>query len=212
MHWSKAVKEAASLKQSNLETQLHSLKSQVNPHFLFNSLNSLSSLIQSNPAQASTFVHKLSGVYRYLLQSNEQDLITVREELNFLRSYLHLLHTRFGPALQYQINVEEAVVQYLIPPITLQLLVENAVKHNIVAADKPLRIEVYNEGDQLLVKNNLQKRKIPVASNQVGLRNIFAKYQLLTTAAVEVQENDNAFVVALPFIQKPVYEGIDHRR
>lgn len=193
-----------------METQLHSLKTQVNPHFLFNSLNSLSSLIQSNPTQAVTFVHKLSGVYRYLLQSNEQNLTSLREELNFLRSYLHLLHTRFGPALQYNIDVDVSVEHYLIPPITLQLLVENAVKHNIVSADQPLYIEVYNEGDQLLVKNNLQKRKTPVASHQVGLRNIFAKYQLLTNATVEIQETESAFVVALPLIKKPVYEGVDH--
>jgi two-component system, LytTR family, sensor kinase len=211
-HWAKAVTEAAELQQRNIEAQLDSLKSQVSPHFLFNSLNSLSSLIQLDPAQAVIFVHKLSGVYRYLLQSKDRNLIKIKDEFEFLQSYLHLLQTRFGNALHYTLRIDPAYEQHLIPPFTLQLLVENAVKHNIVAADHPLFVEVYNTGERLVVKNNLQKRKTLVASTGIGLINIIQKYALLTDAEVEITETSDTFVVSLPLLETNVYEGINYRR
>jgi hypothetical protein len=209
-NWTNAITESAALKQKNVETQLEALKSQVNPHFLFNSLNSLSSLIQSNPPLAVNFVHKLSDVYRYLLQSNEKNLISLKEELTFLHAYLHLLQTRFGTALQYTIDINVDPEDYLIPPLTLQLLVENAVKHNIVSVDQPLVLEVYTINEKLVVKNNLQKRKSPIVSHHIGLVNLFSRYQLITTAELEISETDDAFIVTLPLIQTGIYEGIDH--
>ena len=209
-NWTKAVTESAELKQKNLETQLDALKNQVNPHFLFNSLNSLTSLIQSNPSQAVNFVHTLSGVYRYLLQSNDKNLIELKEELAFLHAYLHLLQIRFGKALYYSITIDPDLEGYLIPPLTLQLLVENAVKHNIVSIDKPLSLEVYNVDDRLVVKNNLQKRRSPPVSHHIGLVNLLSRYQLVTNAEVGISETSEAFVVNLPLIKTNLYEGIDH--
>ena len=209
-NWTTAVTESALLKQKNAETQLDALKSQVNPHFLFNSLNSLSSLIQSDPLKAVDFVHKLSGVYRYLLQSNDKKLITLKEELNFLRAYLHLLQTRFGKALHYSITFDPVSENYLIPPLTLQLLVENAVKHNIVSTDHPLILVITTNNDRLLVKNNLQKRKSPVVSHHIGLVNLLSRYQIVTDAEVEISETQEAFVVNLPLIKTSIYEGVNN--
>jgi hypothetical protein len=211
-NWTTAVTESAELKQRSMQTQLDALKTKVSPHFLFNSLNSLSALIQSNPPKAVNFVHKLSEVYRYLLLSDERVLIKLKEELDFSYAYLHLLQTRFGDALQYSITIDPAYESYLIPPITLQLLLENAVKHNIVSSDQPLKIEVYTLDGRLVVKNNLQKRKTPVISHHVGLVNLLSRYQLITTDAVEIAETLEAFVVNLPLVKKNVYEGNDHRR
>jgi hypothetical protein len=209
-NWTTAVTESAALKQKNMETQLDALKSQVNPHFLFNSLNSLSSLIQSNAAQAVDFVHKLSGVYRYLLQSNDRNLVELKEELAFLHAYLQLLQIRFGKALHYRITIDPAYEGYFIPPLTLQLLVENAVKHNVVSIDQPLSIEVYNADDKLAIKNNLQKRRSPVVSHGIGLVNLLARYGLVTKAEVAISETEEAFVVSLPLIKTSLHEGIDH--
>jgi LytS/YehU family sensor histidine kinase len=209
-NWTTAVTESAVLKQKNMETQLDALKNQVNPHFLFNSLNSLSSLIQSNPPRAVNFVHKLSGVYRYLLQSNDKDLVALKEEVAFLQAYLQLLQIRFGKALHYLITINSAYESHFIPPLTLQLLVENAVKHNIVSIDQPLSIEVYNVHDRLVVKNNLQKRRSPVVSHHIGLVNLLSRYSLVTKAEVEISETGESFVVNLPLIKTSLYEGIDH--
>jgi LytS/YehU family sensor histidine kinase len=170
----------------------------------------LSSLIQSSPQQAVAFVHKLSGVYRYLLQSSDRNLIELKEELDFLNGYLHLLQTRFGNALQYVINIDPAYEGYFVPPFTLQLLVENAVKHNIVSIDRPLTVEVYNVDDRLVVKNNLQKRKSSVVSHNIGLVNLLSRYSLVTKTEVEIAEMPEAFVVSLPLIKKSPHEGVDY--
>ena len=156
------------------------------------------------------FVHKLSGVYRYLLQSNEKNLISLKEELTFLDAYLHLLQTRFGKGLQTTIDIRVNPEDYLIPPLTLQLLVENAVKHNIVSVDQPLVLEVYTINEKLVVKNNLQKRKSPVVSHHIGLVNLFSRYQLITSAELEISETEQAFIVTIPLIQTGIYEGVDH--
>ena len=210
-HWAKALTETAALKQKNAETLLASLKDQVNPHFLFNSLNSLSSLIQSSPNQAVSFVHELSGVYRFLLQSNKRPLIEIRDEFAFLNSYMHLLQTRFGEALKYTIEIPPLFDAYLIPPLTMQLLVENAVKHNIVSTNQPLLIDLNISDDRLVIKNNLQKKKTPVTSNRMGLMNIISKYGLLTDEDVEITETEKEFIVTLPLLKKDVYDGISHR-
>jgi hypothetical protein len=211
-HWTKAVTQTAELQQRNMEAQLDSLRNQVSPHFLFNSLNSLSSLILQSPEQAVTFVHKLSSVYRYLLQRKDKNLVELKEELNFLQSYLHLLQTRFGRAFQCDVQISHLQEQYLIPPFTLQLLVENAVKHNVVAIDEPLFIEVYTHDDRIVVKNSLQKRKGTVPSTGIGLVHIISKYALVTDTEVEITETNEAFVVTLPLINPITHERTDYRR
>lgn len=198
----RSEKEKEELLRINLHSQYNSLKQQVNPHFLFNSLNSLSSLISIAPGQAEKFVEEMSRVYRYLLQSNEGGLTTLDKELDFIASYTHLLKTRFGEGLQVCIKVDEVARQRYIPPLTLQLLVENAVKHNEVSSASPLRLRIFSEGGhRLTVSNNLQRRNITVQSEKVGLANIIAQYRLLNHPFVEVREADGEFDVVLPLIK-----------
>jgi sensor histidine kinase YesM len=193
--------EAEQLKKAQLQTQFDSLKEQVNPHFLFNSLNSLSSLIATDPNKAEEFVEEMSSVYRYLLRSNEEQLTTLQKELEFIESYNLLLKTRFSSGFQPLIEVEEKMKEYLLPPMTLQLLVENAVKHNIVDLDMPLIVRIYTRNGNLVVINNLQKKNKAVVSNKIGLSNIIQKYKLLNCADVEIRETANEFSVVIPLIK-----------
>ncbi|MCG2617283.1 histidine kinase [Terrimonas sp. NA20] len=193
--------EAEQLKKEQLQTQFDSLKEQVNPHFLFNSLNSLSSLIATDPEKAEEFVEEMSRVYRYLLRSNEEQLTTLQREIEFVSSYNLLLKTRFGEGFRPEVSVAEPFRDCLLPPMTLQLLIENAVKHNIVDPDMPLTVRVFTEEGKLIVSNNLQKKNKTVISNKVGLSNIIAKYRLLNYPDIEVSETADEFRVVLPLIK-----------
>ena len=189
------------MQQEKTEMQMRALQSQINPHFLFNGLNTLSSLIDESPRQAGEFVDELSNVYRYLLRSNESELTTLNVELRFIQSYFHLLKTRFGRSIELDIVVDEPYQEALIPPLTLQLLVENAVKHNVVLASKPLVIRVRtNSQKRLIVENTLQRKKIRVDSNGVGLSNIAVKYRLLNQESPLVEEDEGWFRVTLPLL------------
>ena len=199
--WQDSVTETEQLKKANLQSQFDALKNQVSPHFLFNSLNTLSSLIEDNPDKAIKFVNQLSVVYRYLLQSNEKELSTLAEELAFLNAYFFLLKTRFDDGIFMKIDIDQKFQQFLIPPLTLQILVENSVKHNIVSVTKPLLITLTSSGENLLiVKNNFQKKTLLVTSNGLGLANIAAKYKLLNKPGLEIIENKNDFIVTLPLL------------
>jgi len=196
--------EKEELLRINLLAQYDSLKQQVNPHFLFNSLNSLSSLIQVDPSKAEKFVEELSHVYRYLLQSSKDELTPLHRELGFIRSYLHLLQTRFGEGFVVTLEVPQAAQHLLIPPLTLQLLVENAVKHNEVSSENPLRLNiVVVEENWLKISNNLQKKTGAIPSEKVGLANIMAKYRLLGQLEVQVRDTGTEFIVLLPLIKHP---------
>jgi sensor histidine kinase YesM len=201
--WRKAAILTEQLKRENLQTQLESLKAQVNPHFLFNSLNSLSSLISEDSEKAEKFLDELSKVYRYLLRNNEDDLTTLSEELQFIQSYYHLLKTRYGESLQVQSLIDEKYLDYQIPPLTLQMLVENAVKHNRMMKENPLKIVLKSSGDKLIVVNNLQRKVRQVSSNRVGLGNIAKKYKLLEQESIIVKEDEFEFTVVIPLIQPP---------
>ncbi|GAB3701788.1 hypothetical protein GCM10027592_30420 [Spirosoma flavus] len=208
--WRENAIEREQLKKVNLQSQLASLKSQVNPHFLFNSLNSLSSLIADEPEQAELFVDEMSKVYRYLLQTNESELTTLSTELSFIDSYYHLLKTRYRAGIRLEVNIPANYQSYLLPPLTLQMLVENAVKHNVISASKPLTLEIWAIPDayspaqhpgQLIVRNNLQRKNgTGVLSNHVGLSNIAAKYQLLAKTEPSVRDDDGYFTVILPLL------------
>lgn len=193
--------EAERLKKEQLQTQFNSLKGQLSPHFLFNSLNSLSSLIATHPDKAETYVEEMSRVYRYLLRSNEEQLFTLQKEIEFIESYNHLLKTRFGNGFIPEIKVHENMKAYLLPPMTLQLLVENAVKHNIADPDTPLHLKIYTADEKLIVSNNLQKKMKSVNSEGVGLSNIISKYKLLGQPDVEIKETAATFTVTLPLIK-----------
>ena len=194
------------LKQLHMQQQMEVLKQQINPHFLFNSLNSLIALIDEDPRQAGTFAEELSSVYRYVLRANrgdgpEQNLTDLASELEFIHSYAHLMRTRYGAGFQLVTQVEERFGGYQLPPLTLQLLVENAVKHNVVLSDKPLTVEIQTDGlANLHVRNNLQQKKQGVVSNGVGLSNIIARYEMLGQPQPTVREEAGQFVVALPLI------------
>lgn len=203
--WWKTHFEAERLKKEQLQTQLDQLKSQIQPHFLFNSLSTLSSLVSEAPQKAERFIEELSSVYRYLLQTNEQSLTSLREELRFMKAYLHLLQTRFEEGIVLEMSVDDNLLDYLVPPLTLQLLVENAVKHNVILPDKPLRIRIYtDEAKNLFVVNSLQKKKSAGVSSRTGLKNIQEKYRLMGHPEVLVRETDEVFQVMIPLIG-PLY-------
>jgi hypothetical protein len=203
--WKENIQEAEQLKKANLQTRFDGLKNQVNPHFLFNSINTLSSLIHEDKARAEKFIDEMSNVYRYLLRNNEEELVTLSTELKFINSYYHLLKTRYGNAIEMKISIDNSLENYLLPPLTLQLLVENAVKHNNVLKDKPLLIEIYDSmNGWLTVKNNIQKKTTKVDSSKVGLNNIKEKFRLLNQPGVLITETTTEFVVMLPLIEKMI--------
>ncbi|MBC7904331.1 MAG: histidine kinase [Gemmatimonadaceae bacterium] len=199
--WKKVTNEAEELKRENLQTQLESLKAQVNPHFLFNSLNSLSSLISEDPSKAEKFLDEMCKVYRYLLRNNEDDMTTLKAEMQFLASYFHLLKTRYGDSLSIHTEICEEFMEYQLPSLTLQMLVENAVKHNAMMKDLPLFIKIKTEKGKLIVTNNLQRKVRKVSSNKIGLSNIVKKYKLLKQEAIVVNDDGKDFAVVVPLIK-----------
>ncbi len=200
-HWQKSREEVETLSKAQLQAELNALRQQVNPHFLFNSLNSLISLIEEDPQKAGAFAEELSTVYRYVLRSNEDSLVTLAQELHFIESYYHLLRTRHTQGLELQIHVDDSLRMHLLPPLTLQLLVENAVKHNVVLPDQPLCITLASQGQQLMISNNLQRKNTRVLSNGVGLKNILAKYQMMGSALPVVEDTGELFRITLPLLQ-----------
>ncbi len=200
--WRRVVDEAEQLKRENLQSQLEGLKGQVNPHFLFNSLNSLSSLISEDPEKAEKFLDEMSKVYRYLLRTNEDGLTSLEAEMQFIHSYFHLLKTRYGEGLEIEIIIEDRFYSYQLPPLTLQMLVENAVKHNMILKHSPLKILIMttNSG-RLVVSNNLQRKDRMVSSNKVGLTNIVNKYRLMKQEEISVRDDGKEFAVVVPLIQ-----------
>ncbi len=201
--WKENIMESEQLKKANLQTQFEGLKNQVNPHFLFNSINTLSSLIHEDKERAEKFIDEMSNVYRYLLRNNEEELVTLSTELKFIASYYHLLKTRYGKGIEMKLSIDRNSENYLLPPLTLQLLVENAVKHNNVLKEKPLIIEISTDNNGwLTVNNNLQKKTIKVNSAQIGLNNIKEKFRLLNQPEVMVKETFNEFIVKLQLIEK----------
>ncbi|MFC5408976.1 sensor histidine kinase [Larkinella bovis] len=200
-NWQESRKEIDTLSKAQLQAQLDTLRQQVNPHFLFNSLNSLTALISENPEKAEVFAEELSSVYRYLLRSNESPLTPLASELEFIESYYHLLKTRHGEALKLETRIQPGTEIRQLPPLTLQLLVENAVKHNIILPEQPLTIVLTTNAHQhLIVSNNLQRKPSRVFSNGVGLSNILSKYQMLGQPAPTVEEDDREFRVTLPLV------------
>jgi len=200
--WKKTFTEKEKLFQSEWQAKYDLLQSQINPHFLFNSLNSLSSLIAENPAQAEKFADEMSSVYRYLLKNNDQELVTLSKELQFIRSYGHLLSIRHGSGFCLCIDVDNKYYDYLLPSLTLQLLVENAVKHNTLSKDQPLTVKIRStEDEKLIVENYIRKKTIVFPSTGVGLANINSRYRLLEQGGISIHEEGGWFVVSIPLIR-----------
>jgi len=197
----KSIKKQELLKRQNVESQLEILKNQVKPHFLFNSLNTLTSLIPEEPDLAVDYVQKLSQVYRYILEIKEKKLIPLQEELDCIKAYLFMLGIRFGKNLQFEIDEAGLNFNHHVVPLSLQLLVENAVKHNIISNKKPLKIKIHKGANgSLLVSNNLQPKDQLMPSTGTGLANIKSRYEILTKDEVEVIQTENDFTVVLPLV------------
>lgn len=180
------------------------LKNQLDPHFLFNSLNVLTSLIEENPKNAQKFTTSLSKVYRYVLEQKNKDLVTVDEELNFARTYMSLLKMRFEDSIIFEIPDQASNPESKVVPLSLQLLLENAVKHNMVTSSKPLQIKIYETAGMLVVENNLQPKQIVKKSSGVGLENIKQRYKLLSNKKVSINQQAKRFAVAIPMLTKQV--------
>lgn len=211
--WEKSQFESEDMKRRHLQLQLEALKNQVNPHFLFNSLNALTTLIHEDQNLAVDFVQRIASVYRYVLQSKDRQLVELREEINFINAFFFLQRIRFGENLRTSINIPENCYSFYIAPLTIQMLVENAIKHNVISSEKPLHIEIYAESECILaVKNNLQKKLTSKNSMGIGLANITKQYEILgSSKKVEILNSDSCFVVKIPlFKEKKKYESTNY--
>ena len=180
--------------------QFESLKNQLDPHFLFNSLNVLDSLIEENPVQAQRFTNSMSKIYRYVLEQKDKELVSVEEEIDFAKTYCELLKTRFEDAVTFDFNISEEDKKGFVVPLSLQLLLENSIKHNFATSSKPLNIKIFTEKGNLIIENNLQTRELPNKSTGVGLANIVSRYNLLTERNVFVEKSEAFFRVKLPIL------------
>ena len=199
--WRSNVQKTEALARENVQSQLEALKSQLDPHFLFNSLNTLAALIDDDNAPAQKYLEQLSDVYRYVLVNREKDTVTLEEEMAFLDAYVYLNKIRFRENLQIETQISTAAYEQHIAPLSLQMLVENAIKHNVVARDNPLKIKIWQEGNYLIIRNNWQEKKTFEKSTKVGLENIINRYDLLTTRRVEVWNDTISFCVKLPLLE-----------
>ena len=193
---------AEQLERARAEAELEALKNQIDPHFIFNSLNTLSYLIEEKPAKAKLFNDSLADVYRYILQNKARGLVLLQEEINFLKDYFSLLKIRFEDALQLQFDIDEALFdQHLIPPISLQVLMENAIKHNEFSDDNPLVIEISFNGGALIFYNEVRKKILRRPSSKIGLQNLNERYKLITGNTITIEETAKKFSIVLPVLK-----------
>ncbi len=199
--WKESIIEAEQFKAESIRSQYNALKNQVDPHFLFNSLNTLITLIEEDQELGSKFTERLAQVYRYVLDNREKDLIDLKSEMDFITSYLFLHQMRFGNSIIINIDINEQYLDRKLPPLALQLLVENAVKHNIISSRKPLSIDIFIEkGAYITVRNNLQKKK-SIYSSGIGLNNITIRYKFLCSEEVVISSSTDYFSVSLPLLK-----------
>lgn len=185
---------------NSANAQFESLKNQLDPHFLFNSLNVLNSLIEENPVQAQKFTVSMSKIYRYVLEQKDKELVTLEEEVQFAKTYCELLKTRFEDSVNFEFQIDENTLSHFVIPLSLQLLLENGIKHNLATSSRPLVIKIYTENNILCVENNLQEREKLQESSGIGLTNIVARYSLLTQRNVLIEKAENYFKVKLPIL------------
>lgn len=200
MKWQEAMKRSYELREQNLIFQNETLKSQVNPHFLFNSLNTLASLVNTDAEKASQFISKLSLMYRYILDNSQKVKVPLKDELAFIEDYFYLHEARSKGKILLSINIKESNYEYEILPVSLQVLIENAIKHNMATIEKPLRIVVYMEEQQIVVKNNLQKMATQVVSTKIGLNNLNERVRLITGKEITIEETTNDYLVKIPLL------------
>ena len=197
------LSRAQALEKEKAVMQYEGLKQQLNPHFLFNSLTSLSSLIQIDPSVASRFLDNLSKTYRYILKSSESETVFLRDEIRFTQNFVALQKVRFETGLEVYFDIQEADLDKKVVPVTIQNMIENAIKHNIIDDESPLKILIYTtdtEGGYLIIKNNLQKKNFVESSNKRGLNNLTSLYKYFSNRSVEARENQDSFTVKIPLL------------
>jgi sensor histidine kinase YesM len=194
-----SLAELERFRKENVEYQFEMLKLQLNPHFLFNSLNTLSSLVYEDTEKSAEFIRKLSDVYRYVLDNRDRELVSLKQEMEFISAFTFLLGIRFQEMVFFKVDIRKDAMSKQIAPMTVQLLVENAVKHNVASKGKPLTIEISTENDVLWVMNNLQL-KHRTENTGVGLKNIKSRYSYLTDRRVEIIQAETSFKVKIPLI------------
>lgn len=221
--WKKSTRKEVveqKLIAKSAHAQFESLKNQLDPHFLFNSLNVLSSLIDENPVQAQRFTSSMSKIYRYVLEQKDKELVTVEEEIDFAKIYCDLLKTRFEDSVSFNFNISAKDLKSYVVPLSLQLLLENCIKHNFATSAKPLHVKIYSENDNLFIENNLQQREQVKESAGIGLSNIVQRYSLLTKQNVFIEKSNDFFKVKIPILTqktsamttKPAYESMAYER
>jgi LytS/YehU family sensor histidine kinase len=203
--WKENLKETEAIKKTFSQSQLMGLKSQVNPHFLFNSLNSLSSLIAEDEKEAEMFLNEMSKVYRYMLRGDDEQLVPLQTELKFISSYTYLLGMRYGQSLQVHTAINETDLQKLVAPLSLQVLIENAFTQNTMSKAKPLLITICSKGNnEIMVQNNRQPKILSKNIDlEIELDNLVTKYRLLNASKVVIQDNEQQRNVFIPLIENP---------
>ena len=200
--WRKSELESEQLMKENARSQLMSLRNHLDPHFLFNNLNILSSLMDKDVELSKSYLNKFAEVYRVILKTEYSDLTTLEEELDLIESYCYLISIRFKDCVFFDFNIDQAELNKALPPLTVQMLVENAIKHNVATIEKPVRIKIYSENGNLIVENNIQKKKyLPRERKASGLNNIKRRYEFFTEKSLEIVESEKSFIVILPLIE-----------
>ena len=197
------ILEAEKVKQEQIRSELQGLRNQVNPHFLFNSMNTLMNIIQEDQVLASSFLKKLSNVYRYILEKRDEQLIPVKEELKFIESYVFLQKERFKNNLHVNIELSDQYLEFYVVPLSLQILFENAIKHNVISSKHPLKIEVFvDQGQNLVIRNGLKTKNQFIESTGVGLENITSRFGYFTKRPVKIDSSNGHFQVSIPLIKE----------
>lgn len=201
-HWRESELEVERFQRESMSSQLATLKNHLDPHFLFNNLNILSSLIDKDMDQSQEFLGRFAQVYRTMLLTKAEDLITVREELEFIHSYIYLIRTRFEDNIQFRIELDDQTGTYMLPPLTLQMLIENAVKHNTITRNNPLIIRIFRLNNRLVVENNINEKPEDLKTKSgTGLKNIKARYAYYSDENVQLQKENSVFRATLPLIE-----------
>jgi len=200
-NWKQSALNEEILKREKLAIEYEALRNQVNPHFLFNSLTALTTLVHQDADKAEAFIRKFSDVYRYILENRNLEVVSLRNELHLIENMAYLYHYRHGDNLQIELELNPSDERYILP-MALQMLLENALKHNVISEDRPLKVRIFEEGDHVVVWNNLQLRNNVSDSNNVGLSNIQLRYSYLSKVAVEVERSDQFFQVRIPILDQ----------
>lgn len=201
------------LEKEKIQSQFETLRNQVNPHFLFNSFNTLISEIEDDPKKAVQYVEHMADFFRSIVTYREKDVISLGEEILIIKDYLFIQRKRYGNAFLVNINISpEEQQQYYLAPLTLQLLAENAIKHNAILKEKPLVLDIFIEAGQLIVRNNINPKLHPEKSAGLGLQNIQKRYELLTKKSVAISNDNEFFTVIIPLIKRENDTDTDHRR